>query len=210
MVNPQLVPEGALGGVLPRYRPIGALKAGTLRKVIAGALSGWCDGGDALPGAILSRHAFPGCAEALHTIHRPAPADLERIGRMKERFHLQRVPFFPAGAAVSSATRSPAAAAGTATASATPCAAPSTAACPSGSAAQEQAFSSVVNDLLAPSYMQRTPCRRGWQRQTIVAFLALLMAMENGFQGAFLARPRSWPASTSRTQAFFRRPGVAC
>ena len=187
MVNPQLVPEGALGGVLPRYRPIGSLKAGTLRKVIAGALAGWRDGGDALPGAILSRHAFPGCAEALGTIHRPAPADLERIGRMKERFIYSEFLFFQLELQFvrdafrlrrrrhryrfseamrrSIDRRLPFRL----------------------SSEQEQAFSSVVNDLLSPHTMQRLLQGEVGSGKTIVAFLALLMAMENGFQGAFLA-----------------------
>ncbi len=39
MVNPLLAPGDRPGGILPRYRALGTLKAGTLRKVIAGALA---------------------------------------------------------------------------------------------------------------------------------------------------------------------------
>ena len=41
MVNPLLAPGNSPGGILPRYRPLGTMKAGILRKVIAAALAGW-------------------------------------------------------------------------------------------------------------------------------------------------------------------------
>ena len=52
---------------------------------------------------------------------------------------------------------------------------------------QITAFSEIVNDLSAPQTMQRLLQGEVGSGKTIVAFLALLLARENGYQGAFLA-----------------------
>ena len=52
---------------------------------------------------------------------------------------------------------------------------------------QITAFSEIVNDLSAPQTMRRLLQGEVGSGKTIVAFLALLLARENGYQGAFLA-----------------------
>jgi ATP-dependent DNA helicase RecG len=52
---------------------------------------------------------------------------------------------------------------------------------------QISAFAEIVNDLSAPQTMQRLLQGEVGSGKTIVAFLALLLAKENGYQGAFLA-----------------------
>ena len=100
MVNPLLVPGNRPGGILPRYRPLGTMKAGTLRKVIAAALADWRDDDDPLPEAVRRRHAFPAMADALRAIHQPARAR-RRIDRDDEgALHLRRAPVLPARAAM--------------------------------------------------------------------------------------------------------------
>jgi len=187
MVNPLLVPENRPGGILPLYRPLGTLKAGTLRKVIAGALADWRDGDDALPEAILRRHGFPRPASALRTLHQPRPADLPAVEQMKERFIYSEFLFFQLELQFirdrfrnrrrvhryrfSDAMRR-------SIDSRLPFRL---------SDEQVAAFSAIVNDLQAPRTMQRLLQGEVGSGKTIVAFLALLLARENGLQGAFLA-----------------------
>ncbi len=187
MVNPLLLPEGGAGGVLPRYRPLGTLKPGTLRKVIAAALSAWGDKGEVLPPEIVRRHKYPAAADALRVIHQPAVSELEGIERMKERFIYAELLFFQlelqsvratfrdrrrlhryrfSDAMRRSIDRRLAFRL---------------------SEEQVEAFSTIVNDLRSGRTMQRLLQGEVGSGKTIVAFLALLLARENDFQGAFLA-----------------------
>ncbi len=210
MVNPLLVPENRPGGILPRYRPLGTLKAGTLRKVIAGALTSWRDGNDMLPEAVLRRHGFPNRAEALRAIHRPAVLDAAVIEKMKERFIYGEFLFFQlelqfirdhfhnrrrvhryrfSDAMRRSIDRR----------------------LPFRlSAEQEAAFSAIVNDLRSPRTMQRLLQGEVGSGKTIVAFLALLLTRENGMQGAFLAPTEILARQHyGNARAFFGAEGVA-
>jgi len=187
MVNPLPVPGNSPGGILPRYRPLGTMKPGILRKVIAAALAKWSDDSEALPEALRRRHGFPARAAALRAIHQPGELDAEKIARMKERFVYAELLFFQLELqAIRAAFR--------------------------GrrrlhryrfndalrrsidrrlpfrlSNEQEEAFSAIVNDLRSPHTMQRLLQGEVGSGKTIVAFLALLLARENGLQGAFLA-----------------------
>ncbi|MCU0275426.1 MAG: ATP-dependent DNA helicase RecG [Acidobacteria bacterium] len=210
MVNPLLVAEESLGGILPRYRPIGALKAGTLRKVVAGALAGWRDESEVLPEAILRRHGFPGCAQALRALHQPAPPDLERIEALKERFIYGELLFFQLElqfirASFRSRRRSHHYRFSDAMRRAIDRRLTFRL-----SAEQEEAFSAVVNDLRSPRTMQRLLQGEVGSGKTVVAFLALLLARENGFQGAFLA-PTEILAQQhyENARSFFASDGVA-
>jgi ATP-dependent DNA helicase RecG len=187
MVNPLLVPPEAVGGVLPRYRPLGTLKAGNLRKIIAGILSCWQDDREILPAAVLRRQGFPSRTAALKEIHQPRAFDLEKIERMKERFIYAELLFFQLELQFirdrfrgrgrvhrfrfTDAMRR-----------AIDCRLPFRL-----SEEQVSAFSAIVNDLRSPQTMQRLLQGEVGSGKTIVAFLALLLARENGHQGAFLA-----------------------
>ena len=210
MVNPLLVPDNARGGIMPRYRPLGTLKGGTLRKVIAAALDRWRDDNEPLPEALRRRHAFPDAATALRAIHRPARFDPQAIEQMKERFIYGELLYFQLELQAlraafsrrcrrhryrfheamrrSVATRLPF----------------------QLSPEQEEAFSAVVNDLLSPRPMQRLLQGEVGSGKTIVAFLALLLARENGFQGAFLAPTEILARQHyEKARAFFGAGGVA-
>jgi ATP-dependent DNA helicase RecG len=210
MINPLLVPEDCRGGILPRYRPLGALKGGTLRKVMARALASWRDGEDMLPDAVLSRNGFPRPLDALRAIHTPQALDLEAIERMKERFiygeflyfqlELQSIRGrfrnrrrrhryrFSDALRRSLSSRLPFRL----------------------SAEQEAAFSAIVNDLCSPAPMQRLLQGEVGSGKTIVAFLALLLARENGLQGAFLAPTEILARQHyEKARAFFGDEGVA-
>ena len=210
MVNPLRVPADAYGGVLPRYRPLGMLKGNTLRKVIAAALDRWHDDAEPLPEALRRRHAFPDATTALRAIHRPTKLDPLAVERMKERFIYNEFLYFQLELQAlrhvfsrrrrrrryrfndalrrSIAARLPF----------------------QLSTEQEEAFNAVVNDLLSPQPMQRLLQGEVGSGKTIVAFLALLLARENGFQGAFLA-PTAILARQhfEKARDFFGAEGVA-
>ena len=210
MINPLLVPDSARGGILPRYRPLGTLKGATLRKVIAAALDRWREDSEPIPAALLRRHAFPHAVTALRAVHRPARLDPQGIERMKERFIYSELLYFQLELQALRAAfhqrrrrhryRFPEALR-RAVAARLPFRL---------SSEQEEAFSAVVNDLLSPRPMQRLLQGEVGSGKTIIAFLALLLARENGFQGAFLAPTEILARQHyEKARAFFGANGVA-
>ena len=210
MINPLLVPENRPGGILPRYRPLGALKAGKLRTIIAALLASWQDEEENLPDLVLRRHHFPGRTAALRAIHQPQAFDRAMIDKMKERFIYAEFLFFQLELQFIRARfhgrrrlhryrfhddlrrsidrRLPF----------------------SLSEEQVAAFSEIVNDLRSPRTMQRLLQGEVGSGKTIVAFLALLLARENGHQGAFLAPTEILAAQHYRNAcAFFGSDGIA-
>ena len=210
MVNPQLAPENRPGQVMARYKPLAALKGGNLRKIIAGILDAWSDEQEPLPEMAMRRHGFPGWIAALRTIHRPRAEDLPEIEKMKARFiyseflyfqlELQYIRAFFSGRRrlqryhfsneirLAIDRRLPFRL----------------------SPEQVHAFSEIVNDLSAPRTMQRLLQGEVGSGKTIVAFLALLLARENGYQGAFLAPTAILAEQHYRNaRAFFGADGMA-
>ena len=187
MVNPQLAPENRPGQIVARYKPLGTLKGGNLRKIIAEILAAWQDERETLPDMVVRRHDFPSLSVALRSIHQPSILDAPAIEKMKARFiysefllfqlELQFIRNYFRGRRrlhryhFSNAIRL-----------AIDRRLPFTL-----SGEQITAFSEIVNDLSAPHTMQRLLQGEVGSGKTIVAFLALLLARENGFQGAFLA-----------------------
>jgi len=210
MVNPLVPPPDAGAGILPRYRPLGTLRGGTLRKVIAAALDEWRDGEDPLPEALRRRHAFPDAGAALRAIHRPERLDPEEIERRKERFLYTELLYFQlelqaVRAFFHSRQRRNVYRYGDALRRAVERRLPFRL-----SAEQEQAFAAIVNDLLSPHPMQRLLQGEVGSGKTIVAFLALLLARENGHQGAFLAPTEILARQHyENARSFFGPDGVA-
>jgi ATP-dependent DNA helicase RecG len=158
-----------------------------LRKIIAGILDSRLDERETLPEMVMRRHDFPSLAIALRSIHQPIVLDAPAIEKMKARFiysefllfqlELQFIRNYFHGRRrlhryhFSNTIRQ-------AINSRLPF---------SLSGEQIAAFSEIVNDLSAPQTMQRLLQGEVGSGKTIVAFLALLLARENGYQGAFLA-----------------------
>jgi ATP-dependent DNA helicase RecG len=187
MVNPQLAPENRPGQIVARYKPLATLKGGNLRKIIAGILAAWQDKQETLPEMVMCRHGFPDLSSALNSIHQPLVLDLSAIDKMKARFiysefllfqlELQFIRSYFSGRLrfhryrfsndirLAINRRLPFTLSGE----------------------QIAAFSEIVNDLNGPQTMQRLLQGEVGSGKTIVAFLALLLARENGYQGAFLA-----------------------
>ncbi|MBN2400353.1 MAG: ATP-dependent DNA helicase RecG [Candidatus Aminicenantes bacterium] len=187
MVNPQLAPENRPGQIVARYKPLAALKGGNLRKIIAGILADWQDERETLPEMVMRRHGFPSRANALRAIHQPPAMNLPSIEKMKTRFIYSEFLFFQLelqfvrnyfgvrrrihryvfnnDIRLAINQRLPFAL----------------------SEEQIVAFSEIVNDLSGPRIMQRLLQGEVGSGKTIMAFLALLLAKQNGYQGAFLA-----------------------
>jgi ATP-dependent DNA helicase RecG len=187
MVNPQLAPENRPGQIVARYKPLATLKGGNLRKIIAAILAAWQDEPETLPEMVMRRHGFPSSSTALRSIHQPLVLDTPTIDKMKARFiysefllfqlELQFIRNYFRGRRrlhryhfsndirLAIDRRLPFTLSGE----------------------QITAFSEIVNDLSAPQTMQRLLQGEVGSGKTIVAFLALLLARENGYQGAFLA-----------------------
>jgi ATP-dependent DNA helicase RecG len=187
MVNPQLAPENRPGQIVARYKPLATLKGGNLRKIIAAILAAWQDERETLPEMVMRQHGFPSSSTALRSIHQPLVLDTPTIEKMKARFiysefllfqlELQFIRNYFRGRRrlhryhfsndirLAIDRRLPFTLSGE----------------------QITAFSEIVNDLSAPQTMQRLLQGEVGSGKTIVAFLALLLARENGYQGAFLA-----------------------
>jgi ATP-dependent DNA helicase RecG len=188
MVNPQLAPGNRPGQIIARYKSLGTLKGGNLRKIIAEILANWQqDERETLPETVMRRHGFPGFCVALRSIHQPLVLDAPAINKMKARFiyrefllfqlelqfirdyfrNRRRLHRYCFNNSIRQAINDRL---------------PFTL-----SEEQITAFSEIVNDLNAPQTMQRLLQGEVGSGKTIVAFLALLLARENGYQGAFLA-----------------------
>ena len=131
--------------------------------------------------------AFPACAAALRAIHQPGELDAEKIEKMKERFIYGELLLFQLElqfirAAFRGRRRLHRYRFGDALRRSIDRRLPFRL-----SDEQEEAFSDIVNDLRSPHTMQRLLQGEVGSGKTIVAFLALLLARENGYQGAFLA-----------------------
>ncbi len=188
LVNPQTFPAGMAGTRVPEYEGIGPLTSGRLRRLIAVVLDGMDAGAedDFLPEPLARRHGFAAWGEALRAVHRPgADVDAAEAGRRRFayaeflRFQLDlqaaRAHFhgrprrhrYRLTRAVRSAITGHLPFALT--------------------AGQEQAFADIVGDLTGDAPMLRLLQGEVGSGKTVVAFLALLLACENGHQGAFVA-----------------------
>ncbi len=187
LVNPVMFEEISGHPVVPNYPSIGNLKSGTLRKIMTNIFSALQDSPESLPEQLASKHNFLPAAQTLQAIHFPAAFDEDAIEALKNRFiyqeflyfqlelqtlrsHFRQVPrvhpyHIPAGTLekLTSTLRF--------------------------QLTQDQiaALDDIVGDLQSPSAMQRLLQGDVGSGKTIVSFLALQLAIANGYQGAFLA-----------------------
>ena len=189
MVNPLLLSEGNTG-VVPLYAPLGALKSGALRRIIANAFAACVEGGDELPAVVLEKRGFPPALAALKAIHMPASAEQcrdEELERLKSRFIYSEFFYFQLElqrirSLFRERRRARRYAMTRELKEAIDRLLPFRL-----TADQVAAFSAIVNDLVSGRPMHRVLQGEVGSGKTVVAFLALLMARANGFQGAFLA-----------------------
>ena len=203
MINPMLFPPGRAPEIVAVYAPLGTLKSGTLRKIIGNIFERLQDESDPLPEHLRGRYRFPNPVSALRQIHLPGKEGALRAERAKKRFiyaellffelelqyirrrfkNQKRVQFYRITRSIREAIgrNLPFILTGD----------------------QTKAFEEIVNDLVSPCNMQRLLQGEVGSGKTILAFLALLVAAKNGYQGAMLA-----PTEILARPAFRRGPGV--
>ena len=187
MVNPLYFTSETLRDVIPVYRPLGRIKSARLRRVIANALFEFSDPGDALPGPLVEAYDFPGFLEAMRLIHLPDSLAVDAMDRARKRFiyteflfyHIEllfvrshfrtvhRIHSYRVGHHLREivAHRLSFDLTGD----------------------QWRALEDIVNDLKSPVAMHRLIQGDVGTGKTVLAFLALYLAVESGHQGAFLA-----------------------
>jgi len=189
LVNPMILDGDCPQKIMSVYPTIGNLKSGTLRKIIERIFTSLGDEApETLPRKLVAAHEFPSTIQALKGIHLPeTSAEEEVIEALKNRFIYQEFLYFhlelqllrsyfrnvprvhhhetdPAGRRAMRAALP---------FQLTP--------------DQEAALEDVARDLQGPWAMQRLIQGDVGSGKTIVSLLALRMATENGYQGAFLA-----------------------
>lgn len=186
-VNPAFFPDLKERGVISVYRKITRIKSGQIRRMIENIFFHLDDDHENLPQHIIDKYGFTSISEALRKIHIPEKFNENRINSHKQRFiytefllfelELQKIrAFFSRVSRLhkysfdQSIKRSiehdlPF--------ELTP--------------DQIHAFEDIVNDLKSGYTMQRLIQGDVGSGKTIVAFLALLLAIKNGYQCAFLA-----------------------
>ena len=185
--NPLVFTQLESAEVLPVYRPISGLKSGRVRKIVENVFAVLDDDFDCLPAFILEKYAFPPIVAALRAIHLPSAGDIQRVETPKKRFiytefllfqlelqairHIfrrtRRLHHYTMGTRVQAAIKNCLPFALTAD--------------------QIAAYEDIVHDLKGDLAMQRLLQGDVGSGKTVIAFLALLIARENNFQGAFLA-----------------------
>jgi len=183
--------------VIPLYKNISTLKAGKLRQLMENIFSCLEDDSEFLPASIIKKYSFPPIVDALREIHAvtplspgeespTAPLDYEKIAACKQRFiygelfffqlelqavrrhfsRVKRIHKYKLDTDIKELVKSRVDFQLT--------------------TGQQQAFEDICSDLQGESAMQRLLQGDVGCGKTVVAFLTLLLAKENGYQGAFL------------------------
>ncbi|MCP5107259.1 MAG: DEAD/DEAH box helicase, partial [bacterium] len=173
--------------VIPQYNKIGTIKSGTMKKIMGNCLAELDDNYENLPPPLVERYGFPGIVEALKAIHFPRRFKPEQVRRLKQRFIYNEFLFFQLelqyirnffkkvprthGYKIDGDLKS-------SLKELLPFELTS---------GQKRACREITADLEADVTMQRLLQGDVGAGKTAVAFIALLMAVQSGFQGAFLA-----------------------
>jgi ATP-dependent DNA helicase RecG len=192
LLNASIEADGTAGAVTPIYGAIGGLGPATVGRLIAAALVHVPAGEPSLPLELLERRGLPTLGEALRTLHRPgAETDLAALGERRHPAHLRLV-YGELLALQLEVARTRLAARrqvkahryridDTVRASAR-------AILPFRlTGAQRRVLREVIDDLRRPEPMLRLLQGDVGSGKTIVAALAIAVALENGLQAAFLA-----------------------
>ncbi|MGE5341204.1 MAG: ATP-dependent DNA helicase RecG [Candidatus Omnitrophota bacterium] len=210
--TPLVLTRPESGSVVPVYAKIGTLKSGSLKNIMEAALEKLNDDSECLPPVCLDKYAFPGMVDALKAIHFPHAYCPEKIEALKKRFIYNEFFFFQMELqfirnrfkrvprqnrypelgmeAIETLIRDRLGFALTDD--------------------QQAACRDIAADLSSDWCMQRLIQGDVGSGKTAVAFIALLLAAANGFQGAFLA-PTELLAGQhfNGAQKFFTSQGIA-
>jgi ATP-dependent DNA helicase RecG len=187
VANPMIFTDDNEEKVLPLYQQISTVKSGMMRKLMANIFASLQDELECLPTEIINRYNFPGITTAFRGIHLPREYKPAQIDELKNRFiyreflffqlelqytrnffkKVKRLNAYTIGSKVKAAVKQKLEFELT--------------------AGQVMASREIAGDLQSAYAMQRLLQGDVGSGKTIVAFLTLLIAKENGYQAAFLA-----------------------
>ena len=191
MPHPDHVLRVEEAGELPAHEPVYPLTAGITQKLIAKAVQGAMERLPALPewidGPLLTREGWPGFGEALRLAHAPTgPADFMAEAPARQRLAYDEM--FAHQLTLSLARASLRRAKGQVTRGTGALQAKVLASLPyAPTAAQTRAVAEIALDMENPLRMNRLLQGDVGAGKTLVALLALLIAVEGGGQGAMMA-----------------------
>lgn len=185
--NPMIFTHDNKKKVLPVYNSISTIKSGNMRKLMANIFAALQDDLECLPPEIVEHYRFAGIVDAFREIHLPGEYRPGQIERLKSRFiyreflyfqlelqytrnffkKVKRLNRYTIDGKVKGAIKQNLAFELTAD--------------------QVRASREIAGDLQSDTTMQRLLQGDVGSGKTIIAFVALLIAKENGYQGAFLA-----------------------
>ncbi len=181
------------GRTVPVYEKLGSLSAKQQRGIVYGALEKLPAGlADPLPAEIRARHHLPSLADALRGVHFPGPNDsIEKVHAFRtaaqvrlifEEFFLFQIGVLLRRQALAAERKPRAIAVTDATRESVRNVLPFKL-----TPGQRQAIKEIVDDMSRPVPMNRLLQGDVGAGKTIVALMAAIVAMENGFQVAFMA-----------------------
>lgn len=191
MVHPDHVLRPEEAGELPAFEPVYPLTAGVTQKLVAKAVSGalarapvlaeWIDG------PLLEREGWPSWREALEAVHRPAgAAELSTVHPARQRLAYDELLAHQLTLALARATLRKQK--GLPTVGDGSLRAKVVASLPYAlTGAQARAVGEIAGDMEGPFRMNRLLQGDVGAGKTLVAFLALLIAVEAGGQGVMMA-----------------------
>jgi len=191
MAHPDHVLRPEEAGDLPAFEPVYPLTAGLTQKLVAKAVEGAMARLPALPewidGPLLAREGWPGFAEALRAVHAPeGPADLAFTAPARQRLAYDELFAHQLTLALARATQRRAK--GQPTRGTGALQAKVLASLPyAPTGAQARALAEIAQDMEAPLRMNRLLQGDVGAGKTLVALLALLIAVEAGGQGVMMA-----------------------
>ncbi|MEN9410241.1 MAG: hypothetical protein RL216_2215 [Pseudomonadota bacterium] len=191
MVHPDHVLRPEEAGELPAYEPVYPLTAGVTQKLVAKAVAGALHRAPVLPewidGPLLAREGWPSWQDAVQAVHRPAGAgDLAPTHPARQRLAYDELLAHQLTLALARATLRKQK--GVATVGDGALRAKVVAGLPYAlTGAQARAVAEIAQDMEGPFRMNRLLQGDVGAGKTLVAFLALLIAVEAGGQGVMMA-----------------------
>jgi ATP-dependent DNA helicase RecG len=194
IVHPEIEtdPDAGGQGILPVYNKPTAMSVGVMRKIVQQAVGEWAARvPSALPGSVAKQMRVADLTQAMEVVHRPArDADVVRLNTFASMGHRSLVfdELFYLQLGLALKRRSIAIETGRSLPRRGELTDRLTAQLPFAlTAAQQRVIGEIYADLKAPHPMHRLVQGDVGSGKTIVALFAALVAIENGFQAAFMA-----------------------
>lgn len=190
--RPQLSGSLDIGRIVPVYEELGGMTSRQLRRIVWAALADLADPlGDPIPERIRSEHGFPDLRDCLQRIHFPGPDDnLADLNRRASPAHCRLIfeEFFLLELVFALRRRQSQLIRGVQFQTSDRIRSSVKKILPfHPTAAQKRVLKEIVEDLKGPHPMNRLLQGDVGSGKTIVAFEAIVVAVENGYQAAIMA-----------------------